>query len=88
MSEEGIICRCEEVTRQEMVAAIRSGARSVSAIKRRTSGGRGLCQGRTCQRLMAQILSEETGIPMSEATQPMTVRPPVRPLPINDIARR
>jgi len=83
-----MICRCEEVTREEIVVAIRSGARSISAIKRRTSGGMGLCQGRICQRLIAQILSEEAGIPMSEATVPMTVRPPVRPLPIDGIAGR
>lgn len=88
MSKEMIICRCEEVTRQEIIAAIRSGARSISAVKRRTSGGMGLCQGRICQRLIAQILSQEAGVPMSEATEPMTVRPPVRPLPISDIAGR
>ena len=88
MSNRLIICRCEEVTRDEIVAAIRSGARSIAAIRRRTCGGMGLCQGRICQRLIAQILSEEAGIPMSEAATPATVRPPVRPLPIDDVAGR
>ena len=88
MRNKVVICRCEEVTRDEIVAAIRSGARSIAAIKRRTSGGMGLCQSRICQRLIAQILNEEAGIPMSEATTPMTVRPPIRPVPIKDIAKR
>jgi len=76
-----IVCRCEEVKEEEIVAAIRKGARSIDSIKRRVNAGMGLCQGRTCQRLIAQILARGIGLPMQKIL-PMTYRPPIRPLPI------
>ncbi|MGL5513303.1 MAG: (2Fe-2S)-binding protein, partial [Sporomusa sp.] len=51
-----LVCRCEEVTVGEIKAAIRQGARDVTGIKRRTRSGMGLCQGRTCEKLVQQIL--------------------------------
>jgi len=84
VSEEGIICRCEELTREDIVTAIRKGARTVSAVKRRTGAGMGLCQGKTCQRLISQILGEEAGVRPQEAGM-SRCRHPVRPLPISDI---
>ena len=55
MGKELIICRCEEITKEEIVDAVRNGARSVSAVKRRTGAGKGLCQGKSCGRLVAGI---------------------------------
>jgi NAD(P)H-nitrite reductase large subunit len=77
--EHLIICRCEEITREDIAEAIRRGARSVPAVKRRTSAGMGLCHGRTCTRLVAQVVKEELGIP-ADKLKPATVRPPVRPI--------
>ncbi|MGQ9595626.1 MAG: (2Fe-2S)-binding protein, partial [Anaerolineae bacterium] len=45
--DEIIICRCEEVTKGEILEAIRDGCDSVIWIKRKTRAGMGLCQGRT-----------------------------------------
>jgi hypothetical protein len=39
----------------------------------------GLCQGQTCQRLVAQILTEELGLAAADI-DPTTARGPVRPL--------
>lgn len=44
-----IICRCEEITKGEIIQAIRDGATTVDGIKRMTRAGKGLCQGRTCR---------------------------------------
>ncbi len=77
--EEVVICRCEEITRVKINEAVRRGARSVAAVKRRTSVGMGLCQGRTCTEQIEHILKEEAGIPL-EQLKPPTVRPPVRPI--------
>jgi bacterioferritin-associated ferredoxin len=74
-----IICRCEEVTEAEIRRAVRDGAHTIGDVKRRTRAGMGLCQGHTCSRLVAGIIAEETGIPLSEIL-PATVRPPLRPL--------
>lgn len=78
MSEE-YICRCEEVTREEIEAAIADGAFTMNELKRFSRAGMGLCQGRTCRRLVERILSENTGQPLSEI-QPATYRQPVRPV--------
>jgi bacterioferritin-associated ferredoxin len=74
-----VICRCEEITRAEIKEAIRNGMRTLNGIKRITRAGMGLCQGQTCQRLVAQILSEELGISAANV-DPTTARGPVRPL--------
>jgi bacterioferritin-associated ferredoxin len=74
-----VICRCEEITRAEIKDAIRNGMRTLNGIKRITRAGMGLCQGQTCQRLVAQILSEELGLSAAEI-DPTTARGPVRPL--------
>ncbi|HIS26676.1 MAG TPA: (2Fe-2S)-binding protein [Candidatus Pullilachnospira intestinigallinarum] len=79
-----IICRCQEVTKQEILDAIADGAVTVDGVKRRTRAGMGLCQGKTCQRLVAKLIAEQTGRPMAEILPP-TSRMPVRPVKIGMI---
>jgi len=76
-----LICRCEEVTEEEIRQAIRNGADTIAGVKRRTRAGMGLCQGHTCFKLVARIISEEAGKPLAEILPP-TVRPPVRPVQV------
>ncbi len=66
-----IICRCEQVSEGEIVRAIRENppATSIDAIKRRTRGGMGRCQGGFCQPQVAEILARELGIPLDEVTK-------------------
>jgi NAD(P)H-nitrite reductase large subunit len=80
-----IICRCEEVTRGDILTAINEGARTVEEVKRRTRAGMGLCQSKTCYRSVRAILSEVTGQPQSEIL-PFTTRPPLRPMTIRQLA--
>jgi bacterioferritin-associated ferredoxin len=77
--DDMVICRCEEITRGEIKAAIRNGFQSLNGIKRVTRAGMGLCQGQTCQRLVSQILAQELGLSLAEI-EPTTARGPVRPL--------
>ncbi|MDR1247722.1 MAG: (2Fe-2S)-binding protein [Treponema sp.] len=86
MDDAIIICRCEEITREEIVKAIQDGARTIDGVKKRTRAGMGLCQGKTCQRLTAQILAAETRRSMADLLPP-TFRPPVRPLRIGILTR-
>jgi bacterioferritin-associated ferredoxin len=74
-----IICRCEEITKGEIKAAIRNGMQTVNGIKRITRAGMGLCQGQTCQRLVIQIIAEELRQSVADI-EPTTARGPVRPL--------
>lgn len=84
MEEDIIICRCKEVTKAEIIQAIKDGATTIDGVKRRTKAGMGLCQGKTCERLVAKIISEQTGISMEELI-PATKRIPVRPIKIGII---
>ncbi|MBC8230804.1 (2Fe-2S)-binding protein [bacterium] len=77
-----LICRCEEITEEEIIEAIRDGARSIAGIRRRTRAGMGLCQGRTCRRLVASILAKEMGISPDDILSE-TRRPPLRPLKVD-----
>lgn len=74
-----IICRCEEITLGEIKQAIKEGARDVTGIKRRTRAGMGLCQGRTCERLIQQILKKEL-VDIKKPLESGKDRPPVRPI--------
>ena len=76
-----VICRCEEVTKGEILQAIAEGATTLNDIKRRTRAGMGLCQGKSCGRLVQRILSQATGQPIGDV-MPATFRPPVRPIPL------
>ncbi len=77
-----LICRCEEVSKRDILWAIEHGAESVDEVKRITRAGMGLCQGRTCGCLVARILAEETGIKASNVL-PGSRRPPVRLIPVS-----
>jgi NAD(P)H-nitrite reductase large subunit len=77
--DDMIICRCEEITKGEIKAAIRNGMQTVNGIKRVTRAGMGLCQGQTCQRLVTQIIAEELRQSVADI-EPTTARGPVRPL--------
>ena len=63
-----IICRCEEISKGEIIDALRSPlpVYTVDAIKRRVRPGMGRCQGGFCLPLVMQIIAEEAGIPLQE----------------------
>lgn len=83
--EDPVICRCEEIRRSEIMAAIRAGARTLEGVKRRTRAGMGLCQGQSCGKLISRIIAEETGL-LTEDIPPMRKRPPVNPITLGELA--
>ena len=57
------------------------GATDVTGVKRRTRAGMGLCQGRTCEALVQQILRQELkGEATPESIGFSTPRTPQRPV--------
>ena len=66
-----VVCRCEEVSKGEIIDAIHNplGVATVDSIKRRVRPGMGRCQGGFCMPSVAEILSEELGIPFDQVTQ-------------------
>ena len=81
-----IVCRCEEVTEEEIYQAIRDGAKTLREIKMITRAGMGLCQGRTCSKIISRILAEELKCSIGKI-RPAGYRPPLRPITISSIAR-
>ena len=63
-----IICRCETVTKAEILAAIRNplGARTVASVKNRTRATMGRCQGGYCETRIANLIREESGGKVTE----------------------
>ena len=58
-----VICDCEGITEMEIREAVRRGAPTVEAVKRRTMATMGSCQGAFCMPKIMKIISEERGIP-------------------------
>jgi len=77
--KERIICRCEDVTEDEVLQAIAQGAATADEVKRLTRAGMGHCQGRTCRRLVNQMLARKLG-QRPDAQRPITQRAPLQPV--------
>ena len=80
------ICRCEEITQGEILDSIEAGARTLNEVKRITRAGMGLCQGKTCGRLISQLLWKSGKGVDQRFPIPPTFRPPVRPLKVGELA--
>jgi len=65
-----IICRCEQVTKAEILQAIHSpvGAATVNGVKNRTRASMGRCQGGYCQMRITQMLRQELGQSITEVS--------------------
>lgn len=85
--DDDLVCRCEEVTKREIIEAIKAGATTPDSIKKLTRAGMGLCQGRTCRNLVSKIIAEELD-KESDSILPFTYRPPVRPITLDELATR
>lgn len=66
-----IVCRCEEISRGEIIDALKSPIPvcTVDGVKRRVRAGMGRCQGGFCLPLVMEIIHEQTGLPMEEITK-------------------
>jgi len=81
---ETIICRCEELTLSEIEADLEPGSNSIGALKRRTRGGMGRCQGRYCGSILTALSAAREGRTLDEAGH-WAPRPPITPIPIGQI---
>ena len=63
------LCLCEDITRAEVLDAIRRGASTLDGVKRRCGVMLGACQGSRCQQRIAELISRERGININEVTK-------------------
>ena len=54
---------CEDVTKAEVLEAIRRGATTLDGVKRRVGTGMGRCQGARCEQKISALLSAELCVP-------------------------
>ncbi|ATW25024.1 (2Fe-2S)-binding protein [Candidatus Formimonas warabiya] len=85
MENKVMVCRCEDVTLEDIRALIDQGYRTIDEIKRVIRAGMGPCQGRTCRMLIAQELAKAFGVSVEEVIMP-TFRPPVKPVKLGTYA--
>lgn len=81
------ICKCMDVTRQEVRCSVAEGFDAVETLKRYTSMGMGPCQGKLCYEAVARLAAIDTGVPAAAAV-PTTMRPPFAPVSFGVLAGR
>lgn len=82
-----IICRCEDVTLEEIDSLIKKGYHRIDEIKKVSRCGMGICQGRCCQPLVARRIATVLGKQL-EKVEPPKSRPPFKPVPLATLAKQ
>ena len=82
---ETIVCRCEEISAGEIRQAVHEGHSDPDQVKFLLRCGMGPCQGRQCAQSTAHIVAATRQLPAG-AFAPFRVRPPIRPLSIEQLA--
>lgn len=77
--EEIVVCRCEEISLEEIRKWIAMGYQTFDELKRVLRVGMGPCQGRGCRDIILREISKATGKPMDSISQGV-IRPPVKPI--------
>lgn len=86
VSDQTLICRCQNVSFGSLRRAVQEGARDLNEVKTSTRCGMGWCQGRICGAALPALLHELVD-PAFDASIPFTARPPLRPLSVSAMAR-
>lgn len=80
-----VVCRCEEKTAGEVLAAVANGCLGPNQVKSFTRCGMGPCQGRECGLTLTTLIAAVRGISPSEAGS-LRIRPPLKPLTLGELA--
>ncbi|NHC40195.1 (2Fe-2S)-binding protein [Bacillus sp. MM2020_1] len=82
-----IICRCEEVSIEDIQDAIAAGASNSQEMKMSTRAGMGMCQGRLCRPLLKALLPANHKESVHSPSQ-LTFHQPVRPVSLAKIVQK
>jgi hypothetical protein len=78
---DAIVCRCEDVTRGAIEAAVAEGATDCNLVKTATRCGMGPCQGRMCGVTIAEVVASSLGIAVQDVSA-LRGRFPIKPVPL------
>jgi bacterioferritin-associated ferredoxin len=76
-----IVCRCADVTLQEIRDLLDKGISDLDDIKRLSRAGMGQCQGKTCRNLILAEIARHKGIQIDEVKE-SRYRPPAIAIPL------
>jgi NADPH-dependent 2,4-dienoyl-CoA reductase/sulfur reductase-like enzyme len=85
LSDETLVCRCEEVTAGHIRHAAALGCLGLNQLKAFTRCGMGPCQGRMCGATAAEVLAAARGV-ATELIGPLRTRFPTKPLTVGELA--
>jgi thioredoxin reductase/bacterioferritin-associated ferredoxin len=83
--EDTIVCRCEEVTAQDILDSVAIGATGPNQLKAYRRTGMGPCQGRLCGLTVTELMAEARGKSPEEIGY-YRLRPPVKPITLAELA--
>lgn len=78
-----IVCRCEEVTFNELSQTAAKYNCSARELKLRTRAGMGYCGGRTCRTMVDKVTQTITEEYHTQVT--LKYQPPIRPISFGDL---
>ena len=85
VKKKTIVCRCEDLTLDEVEKAIDIGYTDLEELRKKLRIGMGPCQGRVCLPIVMKILERKTGKKIPKTSLP-TARPPIVPVPLGTLA--
>lgn len=83
--DKTIICRCEEITVEQIKESVACGCLEPNQVKSFLRNGMGPCQGRVCGSLVSEIIAAERRISVDQVGG-YRIRPPLKPIPVQELA--
>lgn len=80
-----IVCRCEEVTAEQVRQTVRLGCEGPNQMKAFLRCGMGPCQGRLCGLTVTELIAAERGVRPADVGY-YRLRPPVKPILLTELA--
>ncbi|HLI11504.1 MAG TPA: NAD(P)/FAD-dependent oxidoreductase [Alphaproteobacteria bacterium] len=80
-----IVCRCEEVTAQQITETVALGCTGPNQMKSFLRCGMGPCQGRLCGLTVTELIAAARGVSPAEVGY-YRLRPPVKPITLEELA--
>lgn len=84
-SGDTIVCRCEEITAQQITDTVALGCPGPNQMKSFLRSGMGPCQGRLCGLTVTELIATARGVSPQEVGY-YRLRPPVKPITLAELA--
>lgn len=81
-----IVCRCEEVTVDQIRKALESGLMNPNQVKAQTRCGMGPCQGMMCGLTVSEIIADYGKVNIADVDY-FRIRPPVKPITMEQLSK-